>query len=113
VLRFAPSRGPHARRGRRPQDVLTPFSPAPGLEPLTVVIDAELIDGLDENDLHSPEVFLGGLLSHDLVRLLRYADEGPPTDLPRTSEYEADAVQGWVVVRGLSTRHTHVEHGRG
>jgi hypothetical protein len=67
---------------------------------LTVVIDAELIEGLDENDLHSQEVFLGGLLSHDMVRLLRYADEGPPTDLPRTSEYEADAVQGWVVVRG-------------
>jgi hypothetical protein len=79
---------------------VTPFSPAPGLEPLTVVVDSDLIDELDENDLHSPEVFLGGLLSHDMVRLLRYADDGPPRDLPRGSELEADAVHGWVVVRG-------------
>ena len=91
------------RRGRRPHEVLTPFSPAPGLQPLTVVIDAPLIDRLDGNDLRSPEVFLGGLLSHDLVRLLRYADEGPPRDLPRSSEYEPNAVRGWVVVRGYES----------
>lgn len=100
VLRFTPSRGPHVQRGRRPHEVLTPFSPAPGLEPLTVVIDAHLIDGLDDGDLHSPAVFLGGLLSHDMVRLLRYADEGPPADRPRTSEHAPDAVRGWAVVRG-------------
>lgn len=65
-----------------------------------MVIDAHLIDGLDDGDLHSPAVFLGGLLSHDMVRLLRYADEGPPADRPRTSEHAPDAVRGWVVVRG-------------
>lgn len=99
MLRFTPPKGPRAQPG--PQDSApTPFSPAPALKPLTVVVDAEWIDGLDENNLASPDVILGGLLTHDTVRLLRYTDEGPPPDLPCGSNHTDDAVDGWVVVRG-------------
>lgn len=101
MLRFMPQRGPHARRGRGPrQESVTPFSRAPGLEPLTVVVDSELIDGLDGNDLHDPDILLAGLLTHEMVRLLRYTDDGPPPDLPRGSRMEASAVEGWIVVTG-------------
>ena len=76
MLRFTPPKGPRAQPGPQ-ESAPTPFSPAPALKPLTVVVDAEWIDGLDENNLASPDVILGGLLTHDTVRLLRYADEGP------------------------------------
>ncbi len=101
MLRFTPPEGPRAQRGPLPQDrAPTPFSPAPALKPLTVVVDSEWIDGLDGNDLCSPDVILGGLLTHDAVRLLRYTDDGPPPDLPRGSNHTDDAVRGWIIVRG-------------
>ncbi len=101
MLRFTPPEGPQAQRGPLPQDrAPTPFSPAPALKPLTVVVDSEWIDGLDGNDLCSPDVILGGLLTLDTVRLLRYADDGPPPGLPRGNDHTDDAVRGWIVVRG-------------
>ena len=100
MLRFTPPEGPRAQPGPLPQDrAPTPFSPAPALKPLTVVVDSEWIDGLDGNDLCSPDVILGGLLTLDTVRLLRYADDGPPPGLPPGSDHTDDAVRGWIVVR--------------
>lgn len=93
MLRFTPPEGPQAQRGPLPQNrAPTPFSPAPALKPLTVVVGSQWIDGLDGNDLCSPEVILGGLLTLDTVRLLRYADDGPPPGLPRGSDHTDDAV---------------------
>lgn len=105
MLRFAPPRSRFRHQARWP-DVerppqRTPFSPRPDLEILTVVIDAELIDGLGASDAPSPQLLLAGLLTHEFIRLLRYSDEGPPADLPRHSDVLSDkAVAGWIVVTG-------------
>jgi hypothetical protein len=82
------------------QRARTPFSRTASLERLTVVVDSALIDGLGDQQSFSPELLLGGLLSHDLIRCLRYADEGPPAHLPRESDFAPNAVHGWVVVTG-------------
>ncbi len=107
MFRFAPplSRVPHEARWpdiERPQP-RTPFSRRPDLEGLSVVIDAELIDGLDESE-PTRELLLAGLLSHDFVQLRRYSDSGPPADAPRRSSVRSkEAVEGWLVVTGFES----------
>jgi len=103
MLRFAPPRHrltqdahwPEVQRpGRR-----TPFSRRPDLEVLSVVVDAELLDGLSDNDLPSRELLLAGLLSHEFVRTLRYSEAGPPPELARQANpLSSEAVSGWLVV---------------
>jgi len=100
VLRFTPPEGPRAQRGPLPQDrAPTPFSPAPALKPLTVVVGSEWIDGLDGNDLCSPDVILGGLLTHDAVRLLR----DTPTTARRPTFRAAATTQTTPCVDGSSS----------
>jgi hypothetical protein len=102
MRRFVPprSRLPHEARWpdiERPRP-RTPFSRRPDLEALSVVIDSELIDGLDERE-PTRELLLAGLLSHEFVQVRRYSDSGPPADAPRHSSLRSpDAVEGWVVV---------------
>lgn len=104
MLRFTPptTRVPHKARWpdvERPQR-RTPFSRRPDLESLSVVIDSELIDGLDESE-PTRELLLAGLLSHDFVQLRRYSDSGPPADVPRRSSLRStEAAEGWLVVTG-------------
>src|SRR5271154_4574797 len=105
MRRFVPpwSRPPHEARwpeAKRPER-RTVFSRRPDLETLSVVIDSELIDGLDERE-PTRELLLAGLLSHEFVQVRRYSDSGPPTDAPRRSSlHSPDAVEGWVVVTGF------------
>jgi hypothetical protein len=102
MLRFVPpvsrlpqeARWPEAKRPER----RTAFSQRPDLEALSVVVDAELIDDLDERK-PTRELLLAGLLSHEFVELRRYSDSGPPDDAPRRSSlHPPDGVEGWVVV---------------
>jgi hypothetical protein len=105
MRRFVPpwSRPLHEARWpeAKPPERRTAFSRRPDLEALSVVIDSELIDGLDERE-PTRELLLAGLLSHDFVQVRRYSDSGPPTDAPRRSSLRLpDAVEGWVVVTGF------------
>ncbi|MGA9874982.1 MAG: hypothetical protein WBQ21_04150, partial [Solirubrobacteraceae bacterium] len=45
-------------------------------------------------------MILGGLLTLDTVRLLRYADDGSPPGLLRGGDHTDNVVRGWIVVRG-------------
>jgi hypothetical protein len=105
MLRFVPPRPrvPHKARWpdiERPAS-RTPFSRRPDLEALSVVIDAELIEDLDES-VPTRELLLAGLLSHDFVQMRRYSDDGPPADAARRSSLlSMDAVDGWLVVTGF------------
>ena len=107
MLRFSPPRSRVPREARWP-DVerprrRTPFSRRPDLEALSVVVDAELIDGLDESE-PTRELLLAGLLSHEFIDLRRYSDAGPPPDVPRRSSARStQAVEGWLVVTGFES----------
>src|SRR6204780_1294065 len=107
MLRFRPpqSRVPHQARWpdvKRPER-RTVFSRRPDLEALSVVIDAELIEGLQDSE-PTRELLLAGLLSHEFVQLRRYSDRGPPADAPRRSSVRStEAVEGWLVVTGFES----------
>jgi hypothetical protein len=107
MLRFAPprSRIPHSPRwpdAERPR-ARTAFSRRPALEALSVVIDAELLDGLEES-VPTRELLLAGLLSHEFVQLRRYSDNGPPADaVRRSTAHSMGAVEGWLVVTGFES----------
>ena len=73
------------------------FVGRPPFRRLVVLADAELIDELDEK-LWRPHVLLAGLLSHGLIDCIRYADEGPPSDV-QTNEVASLAVTpGWAIL---------------
>lgn len=57
------------------------FDARPAYRRLTVVADAELVDAVD-SDPWSPKYLLNGLLTHNFVTLYRYADDGPPRNVP-------------------------------
>ena len=60
-----------------------------------VLADASITYGLAD-DPWRKEILLAGLLSRDPVECLRYADEGPPKDLPRHQVASmGDVVAGW------------------
>lgn len=83
----------------------TVFSPRPPLPELRIVVDAEILAAAASNEnAFTPAVLLAGLLTHPHIRLLRYADAGPPNDLQRRGgELFVDAVDGWVVVQSPDT----------
>ena len=80
------------------QSPSTAFSERPPLRQLVVAADAELIDSAVDypiNDLGC----LVGLLSHDYITLLRYADDGPPDDVKRLEHpLGSPAACGWIEV---------------
>lgn len=83
-------------------DVGTAFSPRRQLSVLTVMIDAELLREPPPSPFTEPEHFdalgvLSGLLLHRFIRLYRYSDEGPPSELePVPHEHGIAVFRGWV-----------------
>jgi hypothetical protein len=61
----------------------TLFEARPSLRKLVVVADADLLAAADDPWV-TPTTLLTGLLTHSHVKLLRYQDKGPPTDLAGT-----------------------------
>jgi hypothetical protein len=61
------------------------------------MVDAHLID----NETASSRTFLlAGLLSHGLIRTYRYADDGPPPEVPRsTHDWAGEVAPGWILVK--------------
>jgi hypothetical protein len=81
-------------------DVKTPntvFSERPPLRTLIVAIDHEIADQATD-DLDDELGLLVGLLSHDFITTLLYADAGPPAGTPRHTSPIGDSVPGWLVV---------------
>jgi hypothetical protein len=72
------------------------FVGRPPFRKLVVLADAELIDDLDEE--RRPQVLLSGLLSHGLIDCIRYADEGPPSDLPSHEVASLAVAPGWATL---------------
>ena len=75
----------------------TVFSERPPLRTLIVVIDHEIADEASD-DLDDELGLLVGLLSHDFITQLHYADAGPPNDVRRDTSPIGDSVPGWLVV---------------
>ncbi len=72
-----------------------------GREPyrrICVLSDADLLDGGDPSAWGRQQL-LAGLLSIELVRCVRYADGGPPPEVPREEHPVGQVVPGWAVVR--------------
>ncbi len=102
MLRFTPKSGVVPHQHRWPKSNLpspsTVFSTGPPLRKLIVVIDHELLAGVDEGALDELNL-LGGLLSHPFVEVYRFSDDGPPDDVPRQRhEHLGEAVPGWIVL---------------
>jgi hypothetical protein len=88
----------------KPKRPTTVFSRRPPLRELRVVVDAAILDRAKaaESELGAPDVLLAGLLTHPYVSLMRYADAGPPSGLPRHDAGPMrGGVTGWVVVPEL------------
>jgi hypothetical protein len=105
MLHFSPAGFSRPREPEWPdfklKEPATPFSPRPPLQALRVVVDFEILAAAasTENDF-TPTVLLAGLVTHPYIRLLRYADAGPPDDLPRRNgEPFTEPVDGWVLVK--------------
>jgi hypothetical protein len=91
-----------------PSEPSTAFSPRPPLRKLVVVIDNELLTGVDDGSADEMGL-LGGLLSHPYLQLFRYHDGGPPEDVPRrTHEVSGEFVPGWIVVGEPTPDHLPV-----
>lgn len=91
-----------------PSEPSTAFSPRPPLRRLVVVVDNELLAGVDDGSADEMRL-LGGLLSHPYLQLLRYHDEGPSEEVPRrTHEVSGEFVPGWIVVGDPTTDHLPV-----
>lgn len=75
----------------------TAFSPRPSLRELVVVIDDEL--WREGADSESPLGLLVGLLSHQYIHLLRFAETGPPADAPTVEmPLSGTVTPGWLLV---------------
>lgn len=61
------------------------------------MVDADL---LPDDFSWTPTGLLAGLLTHDLIQLYRYADDGPPAAVPWTANRWGDGehVKGWAVL---------------
>jgi hypothetical protein len=103
MLRFVPPRQqrlshtpswPEAKPPKR----RTAFSRRPALEVLSVVIDASLMEDHTVGVNLTRRHLLQGLLTHDLVSLLRYSDSGPPADVQHAPDPYPAAASGWLVV---------------
>jgi hypothetical protein len=75
------------------------FSSQQPLRPMRVMVDANL---MPEEFSWAPTGLLAGLLTHELIQLYRYADDGPPASVPRTANAWGDGehVKGWAVLGG-------------
>src|SRR5690242_11793828 len=73
------------------------FNSQQPLRPMRIMVDAEL---MPEDFSWTPMGLLAGLLTHDLIQLYRYADDGPPANVPRTANRWGDGehVKGWAVL---------------
>ena len=68
------------------------------LRKLRVLIDADLLKSLGTPEI-TGDLLLAGLLTHPLISLHRYADDGPPSDLsPRDYNTWTKAYEGWATV---------------
>jgi hypothetical protein len=74
------------------------FASRSSLRKLRVLVDAELLDLLEMTTISS-DLILAGLLTHPLISLYRYADDGPSGDLsPREYGTWTKAYEGWATV---------------
>ena len=65
---------------------------------LVVLLDSAVLDPVDESTW-SMEWLLAGLLTLEIVECLRYADDGPPADVPRDDGgVMGERVPGWAVL---------------
>lgn len=82
---------------KNPSDLGAPlFASRAPLRRLVVMADVSCLV-TDESGSWCPELVLSGLLTHEFVRLYRFADDGPPADLPRKKYGPyGEAVPGWV-----------------
>src|ERR1700689_125631 len=76
----------------------TVFTERPPLRKLIVVIDNDIAEQASD-DLDDELGLLVGLMSHPFISLLRYADGGPPADVPRQTSPVGDSPPGWVFVQ--------------
>lgn len=102
MLRFKPRPyGPPTRPtwpDYKQEQPSTPFSERPPLRQLVVVAEQALLSRATE-DTTNQLGLLAGLLSHPYIKLLRYAEGGPPSDVPRTHrEHIGEIIPGWLVV---------------
>ena len=65
---------------------------------LVVLLDSSVLDPVDESTW-SKDWLLAGLLTLEIVECLRYADDGPPADVPRDDGgVMGERVPGWAVL---------------
>ena len=65
---------------------------------VVVLLDSAVLDPVDESTW-SMEWLLAGLLTLEIVECLRYADDGPPADVPRDDGgVMGERVPGWAVL---------------
>jgi hypothetical protein len=86
------------------------FSSRTPLRKIVVLVDAELLADIapvkpSDPRTVDPRMLLAGLLDHPLVRLYRYADDGPPSTVERTTEaFGATVYKGWAVLTDREPR---------
>jgi hypothetical protein len=65
---------------------------------IVVLLDADVLAALDLSTW-SKEWLLAGLLTLDVVDCIRYADGGPPDDVPRKDDdLMGQSVPGWAIL---------------
>lgn len=79
------------------------FEPQRPLRPIRILIDADLVV---EEPAWSESGLLCGLLTHELVQLYRYAEDGPPASEPRLdSPMLGEWVEGWAILGQMHPEH--------
>lgn len=90
--------GAHAKDYPGPLDGRALFDPQRPLRELRILVDADLLHAAEP---WSAGGLLAGLLTHELIQLYRFADDGPPPDVP---QLEVDPLisgrwyEGWAVL---------------
>lgn len=80
------------------------FEPGQPLREIVVLVDAALLDDLASQPTQrvaevNPRVLLSRLIDEPLVRLYRYADDGPPAAVEAIHEaFDVTVYQGWAVL---------------
>lgn len=102
MLRFKPRPHDPVTRSTWPdykqQEPSTPFSERPPLRQLVVVADEAILSRATEAPTKQLEL-LAGLVSHPYIKLLRYAEGGPPADAPRVQhKHFGEVIPGWMIV---------------
>lgn len=76
------------------------------------MIDAHILDSVDPEEW-SPLTLLAGLLTHDTIELVRFADDGPPATAERRTYGTGEHVPGWAVLGPAVDGVTPVTHSAG